>query len=112
MRVACVGDSITHGVGLQANETYPAQLQRRLRADGRADAEVLNFGLNGASRAVGDHLGAPPRRRLHHRRRTLALAADEAKARLAGGDDGGDDADVGGGVELGAKGGEVELGRW
>ena len=49
MRVACVGDSITHGVGLQANETYPAQLQRRLRADGRADAEVLNFGLNGAS---------------------------------------------------------------
>ena len=51
MRVACVGDSITHGVGLQANETYPAQLQRRLRADGRADAEVLNFGLNGASLA-------------------------------------------------------------
>ena len=52
MRVACVGDSITHGVGLQANETYPAQLQRRLRADGRADAEVLNFGLNGASLAA------------------------------------------------------------
>ena len=52
MRVACVGDSITHGVGLQANETYPAQLQRRLRADGRADAEVLNFGLNGASLAT------------------------------------------------------------
>ena len=42
MRVACVGDSITHGVGLQANETYPAQLQRRLRADGRADAPTTD----------------------------------------------------------------------
>lgn len=45
-KVACVGDSITYGFGLddRQNECYPAQLQKLLGSD----YEVKGFGRNGA----------------------------------------------------------------
>jgi MYXO-CTERM domain-containing protein len=43
--VACVGDSITYGYGLNANESYPSNLQGRLGAG----YVVKNFGQNGAT---------------------------------------------------------------
>lgn len=47
IRIACVGNSITHGAGLKdkANESYPAVLQKKL-GEGY---EVGNFGKNGAT---------------------------------------------------------------
>jgi lysophospholipase L1-like esterase len=42
-RVACVGDSITQGVGAGKGESYPAQLQKLLGEQW----EVLNFGVSG-----------------------------------------------------------------
>jgi lysophospholipase L1-like esterase len=47
LRVACVGDSITYGNGIEDRErwSYPAQLGRRLGAG----YEVRNFGVNGAT---------------------------------------------------------------
>src|SRR4051812_29307883 len=51
-RVACVGDSITQGVGAAKGESYPAQLQKLL-GDGW---EVLNFGVSGRTLLKkGDH---------------------------------------------------------
>src|SRR5438270_834071 len=44
IKVACVGDSITQGSGLQEN-TYPLQLQRMLGSN----YEVRNFGVGGAT---------------------------------------------------------------
>lgn len=43
-RIACLGDSFTHGWGVAGEETYPAQLQREL-----PEAEVLNYGIPGAN---------------------------------------------------------------
>jgi hypothetical protein len=45
-RVLVLGDSFAFGVGAQAEETYPAQLQRILRSRGTR-AEVLNAGAPG-----------------------------------------------------------------
>lgn len=47
IKVACIGDSVTYGYGLEdrENDSYPAQLQRML-GDGY---EVCNFGHNGAT---------------------------------------------------------------
>ena len=47
VKVACVGDSVTYGYGIEdrENDSYPAQLQRML-GDGY---EVRNFGHNGAT---------------------------------------------------------------
>jgi lysophospholipase L1-like esterase len=47
IRVACVGDSITYGAGIQNRESnsYPAQLSRMLSAS----YDVRNFGVNGAT---------------------------------------------------------------
>jgi len=42
-RVAVLGDSFTLGIGVRDEDTLPAQLQRAL---GRADVEVLNFGVS------------------------------------------------------------------
>jgi GDSL-like Lipase/Acylhydrolase family len=48
LRVLALGDSFTFGVGAQAGETYPAQLEKILRARGtRTRAEVLNAGAPG-----------------------------------------------------------------
>ena len=40
------GDSLTEGLGVPAAESYPAQLERKLRADG-IDIEVINGGISG-----------------------------------------------------------------
>lgn len=45
-RVLAVGDSFTFGVGAGPEETYPARLERVMRARG-IDAEVLNAGAPG-----------------------------------------------------------------
>jgi lysophospholipase L1-like esterase len=47
IRVACVGDSITYGAGIQNRESnsYPAQLNRMLGAS----YDARNFGVNGAT---------------------------------------------------------------
>ena len=48
-RVACVGDSITYGLGLQNRdaESYPAQLQKMLDGKFPGEYEVRNFGNSG-----------------------------------------------------------------
>jgi lysophospholipase L1-like esterase len=52
IRIACVGDSITHGARAQAKDAYPAQLQRILGAG----YSVQNFGLSGRTLLkAGDH---------------------------------------------------------
>lgn len=47
IKVACVGNSVTYGAGIENREvnSYPAQLQRMLGED----YEVMNFGKNGAT---------------------------------------------------------------
>ncbi len=50
IRLACLGDSITFGVGAGAGQSWPDQLQRML-GDGW---DVRNFGHSGASVAKGD----------------------------------------------------------
>ena len=49
VRVACVGDSITYGIGLadRERESYPAQLQKRLDEEFTGKYEVRNFGNSG-----------------------------------------------------------------
>jgi acyl-CoA thioesterase-1 len=44
--IVAMGDSLTEGYGLEADRTYPAQLQNRLREDG-FDYEVVNAGVSG-----------------------------------------------------------------
>ena len=48
-RVACIGDSITYGLGLpdRANESYPVQLQKLLDEKFPGQYEVRNFGNSG-----------------------------------------------------------------
>ncbi|MBQ0024637.1 MAG: hypothetical protein KBT00_02795, partial [Bacteroidales bacterium] len=47
VKVACIGDSVTYGYGLENrdNDSYPAQLQKLL-GNGY---DVRNFGHNGAT---------------------------------------------------------------
>lgn len=51
IRVACIGDSITFGLGLddRSTQSYPARLQALLTERGDAEWEVRNFGVSGAS---------------------------------------------------------------
>lgn len=51
IRVACIGDSITFGAGLEepSTQSYPAQLQKRLGVK----YQVANFGHNGATASHG-----------------------------------------------------------
>lgn len=52
IRVACVGDSITAGVGATPGQAYPSQLQRMLGPG----YEVRNFGVSGCTLLRhGDH---------------------------------------------------------
>src|SRR4029079_7866623 len=46
LRVLALGDSFTFGVGARVGETYPAQLEKALRARG-VRTEVLNAGVPG-----------------------------------------------------------------
>ncbi len=51
-RIVALGDSLTAGLGLQRDETYPARLQEILRAEGY-DVEVVNAGVSGDTTAGG-----------------------------------------------------------
>lgn len=52
VRVACIGDSITQGVGAQGGKSYPSQLQAMLGASW----QVGNFGVSGRTLLKkGDH---------------------------------------------------------
>jgi acyl-CoA thioesterase-1 len=44
--IVAMGDSLTEGMGVDPAETYPAQLERRLRAEGY-DVTVVNAGVSG-----------------------------------------------------------------
>lgn len=51
LRIACLGDSCTFGKGVLEKDSWPRQLETRLRAEGR-DADVFNMGINGANGRV------------------------------------------------------------
>jgi acyl-CoA thioesterase-1 len=51
-RVVVLGDSLTAGLGLAPNESYPARLQQRLDAAG-LNFEVVNAGVSGDTSAGG-----------------------------------------------------------
>jgi acyl-CoA thioesterase I len=51
IRIIAFGDSLTAGYGLGLSESYPAQLEKRLRADGY-DVQVINSGVSGETTAV------------------------------------------------------------
>ena len=53
VRIACIGDSVTYGYGLDRTASYPAQLQQLLGEQ----HIVENFGVNGA--AVLDYRSTP-----------------------------------------------------
>ena len=46
VRIACFGDSLTEGYGLDRSEALPPVLEGRLRDEG-IDARCLNFGVSG-----------------------------------------------------------------
>ncbi len=52
LRVVAFGDSLTAGFLLPADAAFPAQLERRLRADG-FEAIVVNAGVSGDTTAAG-----------------------------------------------------------
>jgi acyl-CoA thioesterase-1 len=51
-RVVFLGDSLTAGYGLDADQAYPSLIQQRLREAG-LDAEVVNAGVSGDTSAGG-----------------------------------------------------------
>jgi acyl-CoA thioesterase-1 len=51
-KIVAFGDSLTAGLGLSANEAYPALLQELLKKDGY-DYEVVNSGVSGDTSAGG-----------------------------------------------------------
>jgi acyl-CoA thioesterase-1 len=51
-RIVAFGDSLTAGLGVQADESYPAQLQRRLDSLGY-HYRVINAGVSGETTAGG-----------------------------------------------------------
>ncbi len=52
LKLLTFGDSLIHGYGLPAGETFPSQLQAALRAEGR-DITVINGGNSGDTTAAG-----------------------------------------------------------
>ena len=52
LRIVALGDSLTAGYGLAANEAFPARLQSALAAKGIA-AEIANAGVSGDTAAGG-----------------------------------------------------------
>jgi acyl-CoA thioesterase I len=51
-RILAFGDSLTAGFGLPADQSFPAQLEKRLRADG-TDVRVVDAGRSGDTTAGG-----------------------------------------------------------
>jgi acyl-CoA thioesterase I len=52
VRVVALGDSLTAGLGLPANATFPTKLERALRDTG-CDVEVVNAGVSGDTASGG-----------------------------------------------------------
>ncbi len=52
IRIMALGDSLTAGYGLAANESFPAQLERELNARG-IPVQVINAGVSGDTTAGG-----------------------------------------------------------
>jgi acyl-CoA thioesterase-1 len=52
VRILAFGDSLTAGAGIAAEDSLPAQLKRRLSADG-FDAEVVQGGVSGDTTTTG-----------------------------------------------------------
>ena len=51
-RIVALGDSLTAGLGLPVNQSYPALLQERLKAEG-AGYQIVNAGVSGDTSAGG-----------------------------------------------------------
>ncbi|MCC7007644.1 MAG: arylesterase [Acidobacteria bacterium] len=51
--IAFLGDSLTAGFGLPAQEAYPARIQEMFAAEGYGEVEVLNGGISGDTTAGG-----------------------------------------------------------
>jgi len=52
LRILCIGDSTTYGVGVESEETYSAQLRKILEDQG-CEAEVINGGVPSYTSAQG-----------------------------------------------------------
>jgi len=52
VRIVVLGDSLTAGLGLRADETFPVKLEQALRAKGLA-VEVVNAGVSGDTASSG-----------------------------------------------------------
>lgn len=52
LRILAIGDSLTAGYGLPAEQSLPSQLERALRARGH-DVQVINAGVSGDTSAGG-----------------------------------------------------------
>ncbi len=51
--ILSIGDSLTFGLGVPPDKTWPQLLQNKLQADGLKDAKVINAGSSGATTAFG-----------------------------------------------------------
>lgn len=52
-KIVFLGDSLTAGLGLLADEAYPADIGRQFAADGYSQVEVVNAGISGDTTAGG-----------------------------------------------------------
>ncbi len=51
--ILSVGDSLTFGLGVPADKTWPALLEAKLKSDGHPGVKVINAGSSGATTAFG-----------------------------------------------------------
>ena len=74
-KVACIGDSITYGLGLadRAKESYPAQLQKMLEEFEPGKYEVRNFGNSGRGIYLDSMRGSEKRGFRHMKEHQAAL---------------------------------------
>ncbi len=52
-QILTIGDSLTFGLGVPEEKTWPRLLEDKLHGDGFKDAKVVNAGSSGATTAVG-----------------------------------------------------------
>ena len=52
LTLLALGDSLTAGLGLEANQSFPAQLEAALRHAGR-DVTIINAGVSGDTAVQG-----------------------------------------------------------
>ena len=52
-KIAFIGDSLTAGLGLLADESFPTLIQRKFAGDGYENVEVINAGISGDTSAGG-----------------------------------------------------------